>query len=206
MIRLALTASAFLYLASLSALAAGPTGIGDLKLGMTHEQLEAVSSDSVVYLTTPLAPLQSKHYKHVPGVDVFTAMVQTPFDPSPLHGAFKFTDGSLISISISLKNESNAFDVAKGMLSEKYGEARVVDEMNEEQCVLRNGANYKVQYGKLAYSWWSEPSDVGYVETQLVQSIMDGCAISRVAGGAIESKSVVITRHDQKPEKPANPF
>jgi len=206
MFRLAPAAGVLLLLASLSALATGPTGIGELRLAMTREQLEAVSPDSVVHLTAPLAPLQSKHYKHVPGVDVFTSTVQTPFDQNPLHGAFKFTEGTLLSISISLKNESNAFDLAKDMLSAKYGEARVTDAMKEQQCVLRNGANYKVRHGKVAYLWWSEPSDVGYVETQLVQSIVDGCAISRVAGGAIESRSLIITRHDQKPEEPANPF
>jgi hypothetical protein len=206
MLRLALAAFIVISTASSTALANGPVGIGELKLGMTREQLDGINSDSVVHLTAPLAPLESKHYKHVPGVDVFTAMVKTPFDGSPLHGAFKFTSGRLISVSISLTYDSPGFETAREMIAARYGDPSTTDSTSEEQCVLRTGANYKVRNGKVIHSWWSESEEIGYVETQLVDNVLDGCSISRLGGGAIKSKSLVISRHDKKPKAPDNPF
>jgi hypothetical protein len=204
--RLIYTAWAVLSVACSIAVAKGPTGLGDLKLGMTKDQVEAISPESSVHFTSPLTPYKNKTSKSSGGPDVFTTTIQSPIDPNPLRGALMFTEGKLSSIHIFFEYDSKMLENAKAMITAKYGDPKITDAMTEEQCINRNGTNYKLKSGKVEYSWVDTSPELGYVETTLLEDVMDSCTLTRYAGGAIKSKKMVITRSAPEPPKQENPF
>lgn len=199
-------ACAALIFACSAAAAEGPTGLGDLKLGMTKDQVEAISLESSAHLNSPLVPFEDKAPKAHEQRSLYQTTIKSPIDPNPLRASFVFTEGQLSAIHVYFDYDSQMLENAKEMIMSKYGDPKVADTMKEEQCILRNGANFKLKSGKLSYSWSESSPELGYVETTLLEDVMNSCTLTKYAGGAIKSKKLSIIRSAQEPEKQENPF
>lgn len=160
-----------------AAWAAGPTGFGSIKIGMSKEAVEGLSQSEGVRLQAPLVPFEYRREQTpVPGVDKFTGLIISPMSENPLKTEFNFRDGFLLSFNVSLEREAILTKLRK-QISEKYGDPRTVDDMKEEQCVYRNGSNFKIKSG-IVSNHWEEGSGSSRVETVLSTFVFDICPSS----------------------------
>src|SRR5689334_20025430 len=125
------------------AIAAGPEGLGSLRIGVTKDAIERIPATDQIHLTSPLQPHESTGEKPTPGIERFKAMLATPFNAEPLETILTFEGEMLINLNISLNRLSRVFDQMRGQIAEKYGAPNVVNTMTEEQCMYRSGANFK---------------------------------------------------------------
>src|SRR3954466_8755056 len=84
------------------ACAAGPTGYGAIKLGMTKEEIEKLPSDGGISLAAPLTEYQYKYSKPQPGRDKYDALIASPASQSPLESVLSFEEGKLVELYINL--------------------------------------------------------------------------------------------------------
>jgi hypothetical protein len=195
-----------LLLASTVCAAKGPVGIGKLEIGMSRSAVEALQGADGVHLVSPLTPYEYKYSSPVAGEDKFDTTVATPLSDEPLKAVLTFSAEKLQSIYIDLGDSSRIVDTAKDLISSKYGEPKTDNSMKEEQCVYKNGSNFKVSSGSIRYSWTQERPKAEPVKATVSDTVIDICPSNlRYAIGATKLKSLNIAV--AKPEKPVtNPF
>ena len=98
--------AAFL-IASFSVSAKGPTGLGALKIGMSKEAVEALSSSDGVYLSAPMTPYEYKDSSPIPNENKFNVPIISTISSSPLEATLTFSENKLKAIYLDLETTSN---------------------------------------------------------------------------------------------------
>lgn len=206
--RSSLAAFAILSITSLTVIAKGPDGFGELRLGMTKGQIEAIGSESTVHLSAPLTLFKpdSKYYRPVAGVDLFNTKIQSSLDEKPLDATLRFTEGKLSRILIAFADDSSALKIAMEMISSKYGPPQEVNRMTEKLCINRNGTNFKIDSGEITYSWVSSAEGPSSVETKLIKKNLGICPGLGIGLKDTKFEHLVIMPADEASAKPNNPF
>ncbi len=140
----------FLSLTAQAANAAGPTGIGGLKLGMTQPQIEALKGG--VQLSSALTewkPSKPEDYTPKPGEVKLEGMLSNPVSGKS-KVTLTFTKGKLTRIFLDLDDESD-FVTAKNLISSKYGSPKVNNSQKDKQCIYRNGNSLSLKNGTGTY-------------------------------------------------------
>lgn len=194
---------------SLSASAKGPTGIGALKIGMSKEAVDALISNDGVYLSAPMTPYEYKNSSPIPNEDRFNALLISMISAKPLEAVLTFSGNALKSIFVTLETSSSMLEEVKGQISSKYGEPKVENSMKEEQCIYKNGANFKISTGDISYKWLLSQPKGEKIETSLSELVYETCPsnlrYSSIGAIKIQTLSIRIA-NDKLDNKAANPF
>lgn len=188
------------------AIAKGPTGFGSLKLGMAREAVEALQASDSVHLAAPLTPYQYKNATPKPGEDKYDAQLVTPLSPQPLKAVLTFESERLTALYLNLDTENNVLEVVKNQITEKYGSPKVDDSMKEEQCIYKNGSNFKLSSGAISHKWLEETPGAAPIETSLSDVVVAMCPSNLRYGsiGPIKLRSLSVRflkgAPDQKPK------
>jgi len=140
--------------------ATGPVSFGAIKLGMTKAQVEALTAQDGFYLQSPMTTyVYPKSSTPVEGVDKFDGALITPYRPSSVPSVFTFKNDSLTVFSINLEKDESLAEELKKMVEKKYGQPKIDDTMKEEQCLYKNGSNFKIKSGLTMSTWTQELND-----------------------------------------------
>ncbi|WP_175161735.1 hypothetical protein [Paraburkholderia fynbosensis] len=158
--------------APVAAAPTGPVGFGALKLGMTRESVEALSANDGFYLTESLKP-EASRFPPPNGGERFKALALTPLGPNPEKVSLTFTEGVLTAFSVTLDDAT--FEQARQQLVAKYGPGQQTDDRKDEQCIYRNGANFKINWGSVASRWVQDISPTEQVKSSATEFTVDMC-------------------------------
>lgn len=180
--------------------ATGPSGFGAITLGMTKAEVEALQSTDGVYLSSKMIPYVRKNVQPKEGVDQFDALIVTPLSTAPLKTALTFSEGKLTELYMGIDEPSNLLDHIKAQITEKYGDGKVKDDRKEEQCIYKNGANFKLTTGLIGVEWEQNLSAGERVLTRLSDYKIDMCPsnLSNGSIGAISSRGLTILKINNK--------
>lgn len=183
-------------LISVSALAKGPVGYGALKLGLTKESVESLQSGDGIYLSGAMTPYEYKNTSPKPGEDEFDALLVTPLAAAPLKSVLTFEGGQLSGLYLTLEQSSNMLEQITSQITEKYGPGAVEDNRKEEQCIYKNGANFKLKSGAVHTRWSQEVSKTEKIETTVSDISIEMCPSNLRYGkiGPIKLRSLTIRR------------
>lgn len=186
-----------------------PTGIGPINIGMTKAEIDALPVDGSVHLASPLRVFEPKHQvsSKAQGRDIYVSELVSPLAASPRKVELHFVGDRLISIGVTLEGELDT-DRAVRMISEKYGEPQKRDERKEEQCIYKNGSNFKLQYGTLEYVWEGGINTGSMVKAAVSDTSLGGCPVNLMrANKTIRFMSLRISEvNSSTSAKPQNPF
>ena len=89
--------------------------------------------------------------------------------------------------------------VALNQIAEKYNQGAIKDERKEEQCIYKNGANFKITTGTVATTWRQALPSGEAIETRLSEFKFDMCPSNLRYGsvGGTELKSLTIRKVEQ---------
>lgn len=166
----------------LNAKATAPSGIGPLKLGMTREAIDALTTDGGIFLLGPLTPPVA--YKSTEGEQRWESFLQSPLTALAAKATFTFKLGFLTHIGIQLDEDS--LQRAEAQLSAKYGAPTVTADNEEEQCLYKNGANFKLPKTSRGAAWVGHADDGQRVKV-VSYSINHGTCPSNLKYGAVSS-------------------
>lgn len=195
-----MSVAALLVVASLAisaaAVAKGPTGLGTIKLGMSKEEIEAIPASEDVRLEGTMTPYQYKNQAPKPGVEKFDAALVTPLTTAPLKAVLTFEEGRLTGLYVSIDDASGLLERLAKHISERYGPGKVEDSRKEEQCIYKNGANFKLTSGVVRTQWTEEAGTTERIETSLSDIVVDVCPSNLRYGGigAVKLKSLNIQK------------
>lgn len=155
-----------------------------------------------------MTPFKHENYTPILGEDKFDTLLVSPINSKPLKTVLTFSGNSLKSMYITFEDSSRILDEVKGLITSKYGEPKVKNSMKEEQCLYKNGSNFKLTSGTIQYAWTQERTAAEKVDATLSDIVIDICPFDlRYATQAIKLRSLTIGVSLPKPEeKLANPF
>lgn len=140
----------------------GPTGILKLKIGMTKEEVDALTSTDDIFLSEQLVE-NTKLNKFGKWYD---GKLKFPLSDDPVKTTMVFdNEGSLSYFSLELSEK--ILEGIEKQLVEKYGAAKVEEKNKEEQCIYKNGANFKLQNKDLKMIWTTSWKDSFEVKTSI---------------------------------------
>lgn len=190
--------------------AKGPTGFGDLKLGMTKEDIEALADPVPVRPDGPMRLYQyGKNVTPKAGREQFDVALSTPLATSPLEAVLDFEGGRLTSLYLKLTESSNMLERLSRQITEKYGPGKVEDDRKEKQCVYKNGSNFKVTSGMVKTKWVEDIAPNEQVESTLTDISIVICPPSLRYDGVDPIKFLSLTIRRVNPStdsKPKNLF
>lgn len=163
---------------NLIAMADGPIGFGAIKLGMTKIEIENLpESEPVRTLPGSTVPYVSKYTAPAEGIEKFSTLLRQPFNNDYLETILDFREGKLVNIHVSVKKESEyILEKISEQISEKYGKAETKDTRKEEQCIYKNGSNFKIVDGGVTHFWFDDKKLPGkLVETRITNTIFQSC-------------------------------
>lgn len=180
--------------------ATGPSGFGAITLGMTKAEVEALQATDGVFSISKMIPYVRKTVQPEEGVGKFDASIVTPLSTTPLKTVLTFSEGKLTELYMEIDEPSNLLDRMKAQITEKYGVGKVKDEREEEQCIYKNGANFKITTGLIGIEWEQTLSAGERVLTRLSDYKIDGCPsnLSYTNIGAISSRGLTIRKINNK--------
>jgi hypothetical protein len=189
-----------------AAFAAGPIGIGGLKLGMTQSQVEALKGP--VQLTGSLTnwqPAKPEDYTPAPGELKLKGILINPVSNSS-ELTLTFANGRLSSLSLVLDDETD-LNSAKNLIGSKYGAPKVLNTQKDEQCIYRNGNSFTLKNGMATYRW-VQPHGGGLVTTQILEMLINSCPSNLRYGttGGIAVRLLSIGYSSKAPKESTNPF
>jgi hypothetical protein len=155
------------------ALAAGPIGIGGLKLGMTQSQIEALKGP--VQLSSALTkwtPAKPEDYKPGPGETRLEGILNNPVTGNS-EATFIFKNGRLSSLHLMLDDDSD-FNAARTLIASKYGAPKIENRQKDEQCIYRNGNSFSLKNGIATYKW-EQSHGGGVVTTEITEILINIC-------------------------------
>ena len=164
----------------------GPVGIGPLKIGMTVDQINALSVSDGVYLLSGMqlsAPVDPEMLKRL-GVKLapvvgerYEGDLVVPFSENPVKSKLIIYEGKLASVYVRLDGKGLT-DKVTDQITDKYGSGKVDDRLEEELCIYKNGANYKLKSGAYYNNWSQSVSSgpeiktkIGYYHIQICRDI-----------------------------------
>ena len=159
----------------LSVYAKGPTGLGSLQIGMSKSAVENLQVTNGVHLTSAMTPYDYKNTPPSPGEEIFDTFISTPLDSKPLKAVLTFKNSILISISLTINPSTNTLEKVKNQIKEKYGTGKIDDSRKEEQCIYKNGANFKIMSGSIYTTWIEELSQTEQIKTTLIDVSIETC-------------------------------
>ena len=159
----------------LSVYAKGPTGLGSLQIGMSKSAVENLQVTNGVHLTSAMTPYDYKNTPPSPGEEIFDTFISTPLDSKPLKAVLTFKNSILISINLTINPSTNTLETVKNQIKEKYGTGKIDDSRKEEQCIYKNGANFKIMSGSIYTTWIEELSQTEQIKTTLIDVSIETC-------------------------------
>lgn len=188
----------------------GPIGLGSIKIGMSKESIEALTAISGVYVTTPMTPYVYKYSSPKAGEDKFDTSLLTPLSENPIKSVLTFDSNKLVSLSLDLDGSDGIFDKIKKQISDKYGNGVVEDNRKEEQCIYRNGANFKITSGSLNTKWFENINQTEKIETVISDVVIETCPSNLRHGGLdpikVRNLTVKKVNSPSSPDKEKNIF
>jgi len=180
----------------------GPTGIGPLQIGMSKDDVINLQESDGVYLTAPLSNYESKYYKPVAGIDKFSTKIILPNSSTPVNFVLSFSLNKLTEIEVDFENSPYLYEKLKDQIAEKYTQGVFKDGRVEEQCVYRNGANFKINSGSFGTTWTQVIGTSDAIETRAYTHKVDMCPSSLRYGsvGGVELKTLTIKKIERTSE------
>ncbi len=174
----------------------GPNGFGPIKIGMSREAIVQLTEKDGVYLSSPMTTFIYRHGGQVEGVDQFDAKITTPLSSQPFSVILAFKGDELISLNISFERVSSVYDRTKAQIAEKFGPGKENNNRKDEQCIYRNGANFKVTSGSIISTWVDEVSVDSRIETRMSDWISNMCpsSLRSISVGEVGVKSISIRK------------
>ena len=134
--------------------AAGPVGLGYLKMGMSKSAIEQGDPSGAIKLLGPLQELKLPTKAPVAD-DYYTTQAVLPFSPDPVKLSLGFKGESLSVINIQLPDEAMENKI-RAELEGKYGPPKLDDGRKDEQCIYRNGNSFTLKSGVMSVGWTDE--------------------------------------------------
>jgi len=177
----------------------GPVGLGPIKIGMKMDAITQLQETDGVYLAEPLSAYENKSYTPKPGIDKYTTEISIPNSPKPLASVLTFSANQLTEIFLNFESSPHLYEKVKDQITEKYNQGAIKDERKEEQCIFKNGANFKITAGTIATTWRQNLPSGETIETRLSEFKFDSCPSNLHYGsaGRIELKSLTIRKVEQ---------
>jgi hypothetical protein len=127
-----------------------PIGFGSIKLGMSQQQIESLPTDGDVYLAKEM---KQQFNPDNDRTSIYTSSIAQPFINIPLDVTLSFdADDKLYKIYFD-NTKSDVFYKIKSQLRAKWGEYKYKEEKKEEQCLYKNGANFKLSHLEMTSTW-----------------------------------------------------
>lgn len=185
--------------------ATGPVGFGPITFDLTKEELEALPTGDNVYLTAPLTIKDMKNVKLKEGVVWYEGQLKIPQSTSPIKSTFAFENGKMTYFS--LEPHEITWDFMQNQIAEKYGPGEVKDDQKEEQCIYKNGSNFKLINGIKSISWHQISSATEQITTSVTDMQFAICPASlRDTMFSSKTKSISFSRALIKTENSKNLF
>lgn len=179
----------------------GPVGLGSIKIGMQMEEVIQLQESDGVYLTEPLTDYKTEFYIPKPGIYTYSAKIAIPAASKPLESVFTFSSNQLTEIYVNFKNSPYLYDKFKDQVTDKYGQGNIKDKRKEEQCIYKNGANFKLITGDISTIWVQSISVSETIETTLSEIKYDRCYSDlRYKLPEVETKGLTIRKIDKGAE------
>lgn len=150
----------FPLLASLAlpVFAAGPVGLGYLKMGMSKSAIEQGDESGAIKLLGPLQEVKLS-FKAPVADDYYTAQALLPFSTEPVKLNLGFKEGALSIINVQIPDEAIENKI-RVELEGKYGLPTTDDGRKDEQCIYRNGNNFTLKSGVYSVGWKDEETSI----------------------------------------------
>ena len=177
----------------------GPVGLGPIKIGMQMDAVTQLQETDGVYLAEPLSAYENKYYTPKPGIEKYATKIKIPNASKPLESVLTFSANQLTEIYLNFENSPYLYDKVKDQIAEKYNQGAIKDERKEEQCIYKNGANFKITTGTVATTWRQALPSGEAIETRLSEFKFDMCPSNLRYGsvGGTELKSLTIRKVEQ---------
>lgn len=163
---------------SVFSLGIGPTGFGPIKIGMTKESIESLQNSDGIFLDSPMISYKELNDRSKVGVENFTASVLTPLSEKFIKTIFSFESNKLTAFAFNFDKSISFIDKINSQISEKYGPGRVNDQRKDEQCIYKNGANFKINTGIISTNWSEDISSTEVIETSTTIMNIESCPYS----------------------------
>jgi hypothetical protein len=154
----------------------GPVGFGPIKFDMSKEELEALPASDSVYLSGPLTVKEMKNYKPKEGTVWYDGQLKIPQSSSPVKSTFVFENGKMTYFSMDLHEIT--WDFMQKQIAEKYGAGELKDDQKEEQCIYKNGSNFKLVNGIKTVTWRQVTSPTEQITTSATDMQIAMCPSS----------------------------
>lgn len=165
----------------------GPTGFGSLKIGMSKEALEKLTENDGVYLQSPMTSYIYKNSTPIEGVDKFDAKIITPLSLQSVSTVLTFQNDELTSFYMNFEGVPTGYEKSLRQITEKYGPGKETNDRKEEQCIYKNGANFKITTGAISSTWIEEVSSSERIQTRLSDWVFSLCPSNLRYGGVSET-------------------
>ncbi len=153
----------------------GPNGFGEIKIGASKEFIEALSASDGIYLAEPLSAINNSNHTSNVDADTFHALVLTPFNASAVKTTMTFVSNRLTEIFFAFGKSTNFVEQINHQITEKYGPGTVDDKRKDEQCIYRNGANFKINTGTISTEWIEDISESEFIKTRTSNYTIEFC-------------------------------
>ena len=90
---------------------------------------------------------------------------------------------ALDKINLTINPSTNTLETVKNQIKEKYGTGKIDDSRKEEQCIYKNGANFKIMSGSIYTTWIEELPQTEQIKTTLMDVSIETCPSNLRAGG-----------------------
>ncbi len=194
-------------LISVSVFAAGPSSLLNVKPDISKENFENLKGEITV--VTPLTDFEhsSPSEKETLKSTMYRTKVLTPFSESELKAIVSFdkASGGLSYFSIDL--DEQMYDTVGKQIRAKYGKpAKSNNTIKEEQCLYKNGANFKKSSGMVSSTWTSPTKGRELIELTASKVVIDPCP-SRLDSSGFGFTSYTLSISKDMPAAPKkNPF
>lgn len=149
---------AILLVTASSAYADGPTGFGPIKIGMTKDEVESLSSKDKYFLSTPFSSTKTIG-KGRPSKDYFDSTISGPDIREPIQTTLGFSKNKLTYIIMIFPENNWLFGRLKNQVTKKYQAPKSFGFIDEKQCTLKNGRKLVIGTGIESDLWRAEMPD-----------------------------------------------
>jgi hypothetical protein len=184
----------------------GPIGFGSIKIGMTKESIDALKLSDGVFLDSPMIIYKELNDRSKAGVENFTGSVITPLSEKFIKTIFAFEENKLIAFTFNFDKSNSFIDKINSQISEKYGPGETNDQRKDEQCIYKNGANFKINTGIISTNWSEKISITEVIETSTTTMTIESCPNSLSDRKSGVRKIEVMSIRKSSKEKQKNLF
>lgn len=199
--RLGMLLLSLLASVALPVFAAGPVGLGYLKMGMSKGAIEQGDEKGAIKLLEPLQEVKLSSTSPIADA-YYTAPALLPFSTEPVKLNLGFKDGTLSLINVGIPDEAMESKIREE-LEGKYGPPTIDDRRKDEQCIYKNGTNFTLKSGVFSVGWKDEESST---TTALNLVHFQSCpySLSSVEVKTQPSRSLSIQRKPSPTQRPSS--